>query len=654
MTSGDYPLQPIVKQWLHVIRMGDETKQKRFGADASEVSKFYTGPYEFLWRQMRTDRHMNRGADDIDAPGPPIQVQVNKVAEFVQIFGPALYSKNPVRTVNPRDLPTLDPQLYAMMGGPNAQMIFQQSQGQDQGARAIDSARARLIETYLNYTPKALGLRNHSRAAIDEALIKGMGCLWTETYTPPGGGFKMVGSFQDSVDNLVMDPDAISVQDAKWIARRCVHPTWQVEQEFGLKPGSLKQRGSYESTAMNSAIETLEREAGYFSRRQGHSNDLIVYWRVFSKMGIGGRLINIDPALRALLEVFGQYCHIVVADGVEYPLNIPPEVIDDPNGAPVAQQRLQWPTPFWADGGWPFQGIGFHAVPNSPWPLNHMAPAMGELKFMNWCMGHLATKVRSTSRDFIAVLQSAGDELKQKILHGSDLELLQLQESHGKTISEIVQFLQHPRMNGDIIEVLNMVMEQFDKRTGLTELMYGATGTQIRSGTEAKIRNDTMNVRPDDMADSVEAAMSQIARMEALAARWHLEPNDVRPMLGPIGASWWEQLVYAADPREIIYNLEFEVEAGTARKQNKQAQVDNATALMTNMFPPLMQYGASTGNYNPVNSVIDFWAEANDIRNKEDFHLVAPMPVAPAPAPNGPPPGQGGPPNQGPPAGAPK
>lgn len=651
MTSGDFPLQPIVNQWLRVIRLGLEEKNKRFGRDAAEVERFYTCNFDTFWKQLRTDRHLTQSDDAGDLPAPSVTVQVNKVAEFVQIFGPALYSKNPVRTVTPRDLPPLDPALYAMMGGPQAQLIFQQSMAQDQAARAVDKARASLLDTYLNYTPNALGLRNHSRDAIDEGLIKGCGLLWPDTYTPPGGGFKMVGSFTDTVDNFVIDPDATSLENAKWVARRCIHPTWQVEQTYGLPAGSLHNRGSLESTAQTAAVDTGAVSMGYYGRKQGLSNDLLVYWQVFSKMGVGGRLTTVNPELRGMLEMFGQFSYVVVADGVEYPLNVPPAVIDDPQGAPIAQQRFQWPTPYWADGGWPMVMVGFHKVPNSPWPLNHMAPAMGELKFMNWVMSHLATKVQSTSRDFIVCLQSVGDEIKNKILHGGDLELLMISEAHNKTIDQIVQFLQHPKMNNDIWTVFDRVMEQFDKRTGLTELMYGQTGTQIRSGTEAKIRSDTMNVRPDDMADSVEVAMSIAARMEALCARWHLQPNDVRPVLGQIGSSWWEQLVYTADPREIIYNLEYSVEAGSAKKQNKQGQVDNANQLMTNLFPTMTQYSAATGNYGPTNAVIEFWCDANDIRNTDDFKLTPPQqPAAPPAGPGGPPQGQ----SQGPPAGAPK
>jgi hypothetical protein len=54
--------------------------------------------------------------------------------------------------------------------------------------------------------------------------------------------------------------------------------------------------------------------------------------------------------------------------------------------------------------------------------------------------------------------------------------------SAGKTITEIVQFLQHPPFNGDIWKVIEAVAEQFDRRVGLTELMYGQSSPPVPVG----------------------------------------------------------------------------------------------------------------------------------------------------------------------------
>ena len=59
---------------------------------------------------------------------------------------------------------------------------------------------------------------------IDEALIKGRGCLSCGTWTPPGSDTTYVGSFFDTVDFLFIDPDAEAIENAWWIARKICQP----------------------------------------------------------------------------------------------------------------------------------------------------------------------------------------------------------------------------------------------------------------------------------------------------------------------------------------------------------------------------------------------------------------------------------------------
>lgn len=639
--QADHPLQPLVARWLDAIRAAFEAKERRFGRDAAEGARFFSGEFDVLWKAMKADRHFRTdGEGGVSFPEPPIKMTINKVAEFVQLFGPAIFSRNPVRTVS-ANAPFEPPgDLYAMLGGPQAEPVFMQAQQTDQLERRQADARALLLQTWLNYTPAATDLRGNARAAVTEALVKGAGVLWPQVVQPPGSPRKLTGCLYDSIDNLFIDPDADTLANARWCARRVVEPQWQAERRFNLPPGTLGDSAASDATGTADAIDAPLGTAN-LHKRAGKTTATVVYWEIYSKMGAGGRLSKVPPDLAAGMEAFGDFCKLVVCDNCPFFLNVPPTTIADPNGVELAKQAMQWDTPYYADGGWPFVMLFFHEANRSPWPLSHLAPAMGELKFLNWAFGHLAAKVRSTSRDFIACLESAGEEIKQQILHGGDLELLQIKEAHGKSINEIVQFLQHPAMNGDIWRVIEAVMDLFDKRTGLTELVYGQSGTQMRSGTEAKLKGDQMSIRPDDMAECIEAALSTCGRMEALCARWHLTPDDVRPVLGSAGADWWGQLLYTTDPAEVIYNLAYRVESGTAKKPNKARDLDNATAAMNQMFPPLFQYAQATGQMSQVNALIEFWAKANDMPNPDAFKLSAPppMPPAPGPGPGGPPPG---------------
>lgn len=636
----DHPLQPIVSAWLSKIRLAMEFKKKKFQDDADEAMFFYHGPYNDMYGAKRGKFSAGFSVpDDFDElPTPGFGMTVNKVAELVQLFGPALYHKNPIRQVNPRKAPMLPIEIFGPAEDPNVQMGYAQLLQQVEGLRGIDRTRSILLEHYLNYTPTALDLKRHFRWAIDEAIIKGMGVIWSEVYRSPGMPTPMVGSFFETVDNLVGDPDMECFEDAKWIARKCCHPVWEVEKEYNLAPGSLK--GNLES--YNRQANLAVNSDGDYNRKRGMTNDLLVYWKIFSKMGMGGRLSAASGEPNTLfaqetLDVYGNFVYLVVAHDIPYPLNLPPEMIATANDQQI-MQALQWPTPFWRDDSWPFTPIAFHWIPREMWPMSHIKPAMGELKFINWAYSMIASKIRVACRDFIAIVKSSSEELKESIKHGPDYSFLEIESLHGN-IDQVVKFLQHPEFNPEIYNVIKAVEGNFEKRTGLTELFYGLSARQMRSAEEAAVKGEQISVRPDDMANIVEDAASDVAKKEALCARTHLNGQQVAPMLGPLGAQWWDQFVVPADPSAIVHQLEYRIEAGSAKKPNKDRDASNMQQAMQTIFQPLWQYAMQTGDLMPANKLISDWAKSIDL--DPTGYLLKPPPMPP------PMPGQGGQPQPG-------
>jgi hypothetical protein len=639
----DNPLEGVCKQWLGKIRLALDFKKTEFGEQADECWRFFDTSYEWLYGLKEGARGF-AWCGPGDRPKTSFAVTINKVAEGVQLFGPVLYHRNPARLVAPRKAPLVPPELFGGMADPNAVAMQQQVMAQVQSQRGADAARAELLKAYLNYTPDALDLKTESRWAIDEAVIKGAAVLWTELYRPPGSRQLMVGSFFDSIDHLVFDSDAKMIREATWCARRCIHPVWQVEREYGLEPGSLK--GHFESHARQAEVDADL--GGPHRRNQGKTNDLILYWKVYSKMGAGARLegAKFNDEVSLALESLGEYCFLVVADGVPHPLNVGPQVAQSPDPQAVAK-AVRWPTPFWADDSWPCSVLSFHDRPGRLWPMSHFKPGLGELKFINWCYSFLAGKIKNACRDFLAIRKSAGEEIKTSILHGQDYELLEIQEQHG-TINDVVQFLQHPAFHGDIWKVLEAIEAQFERRVGLTELMYGTTDVQMRSAQEAAVKSNQLNVRPDDMAQKVEEWMKRVARSEALACQWHLTGADVGPALGPVAGQLWDRLVASADPGATIFEMEYRVEAGSVRKPNVEGQIKRMEMATQQLFQPLWNYAMQTGDVQPVNALLSDWAKANDL--DVEGYLIKPPPPPPAPAaPPGAPPtavgpggGQGG------------
>src|SRR5690606_11765657 len=116
-------------------------------------------------------------------------------------------------------------------------------------------------------------------------------------------------------------------------------------------------------------------------------------------------------------------------------------------------------------------------------------------------------------KTLVAVYKEMADQIKDSLAKSSGpYAILEVGEVNKESVDKMIRFLQSPDPGTSIWTMLTGILEEIDKRTGLNELMYGMAGTQIRSASEANIRSGNMSIRPDDMAECVEAAASTVAR----------------------------------------------------------------------------------------------------------------------------------------------
>jgi hypothetical protein len=658
--TGEDVLRVIATSWLKKIELG--LKHKRpFTEDGREAMDFFDGPHNWFWKEeyARSESGYNRSI----AP-PGFRMQLNRVFEAVKLFASVIYHRNPVRQVTPKKFPEIPPESLGI--DPNDPNVVQQYGMALQETATRDAIRdtvSRLLGAYLNYTPNELDLKTHSRRVVDEAIIKGAGAWWTELVTDPGSGSNSVGSFADSIDNLVLDPDATEIEDITWCARRCVHPIDVVAEKYGLDreqlQGHLEGRSTPRSDDQYGTVRNSE-DYKTTTRRTGKTNDLMTYWKVWSKTGFGDRLKDSPKDQRGFFDAIGQNAYIVVADGVNFPLNVPPQMlseeVDEATGLPQSMFRaVQWPIPFWAESnGWPFTMLAFHRKPGYLWPISHIKPGVPELRFLCWAFSFLAQRVAVSCETLIGVSKAADQDIKDQILSQSQggFKIVELSEILGRSVSDVISVFQLPNATNEIWAVINATTEMLEKRLGLTELVYGLSNKQMRSATEASVRSEQISIRPDDMAECVENSMASIARKEALAARWLLTPEDVAPIVGPIGAVAWAQHVSPLEPIQVAREYDYRIESGSARKPNKATRQEQMQSALQNLGPVLSNL-IGAGVVDPFNALIKDWADSLDLDATPYLIPPPPPPQPPAlPAPAGQqpmPPEPGAPPEEMPP-----
>lgn len=660
-----HPLRGVCTAWMGKVRKAEKFK-KPWQEIADECESFYSACTGFMFDPAYKNKFWDVNRGEVQ---PRFRLTIARAFELVALFGPALYWRNPLRTAEVRQLPEIGPEAFGMtpdamqalqavqgmqqyqqqaqmalqqgqqpppppqIQPPNPQLVqmalqaqamFQQAQQEYQQEVPARQARAELMQRYLNWTPNILGLHRDAELAVTQALVTGRGCLWTLPYQPPGSDKIMVGSFFDPVENLLIDPDAESLETAWWIARKCTEPVWKVERDRGMPADSLKRYASYVS--VNAQGEADADDMAYQHEATGQSQDLLTYYKVWSRCGLA-RLKELKTDLKEQIEkATGDYCYIEVASQCPFPLNAPTARLENMT-MEEATKAFRWPTPFWRRDRWPVQVLDFYSRPKKAWPIAPLAPGLGELKALQVLFSHLVSKIWMTQRDFIVYSKAATEEVRKILEEGRDLSFLPLDTIHN-SVNDVIQFLQHPPVNRDAFYIMEQLMEMFDRRTGLTDLVYGVQQLQSRSATDVRIRQSATSVRPQFMASKVEEWQSQIAKAEAFAVRWYVQGQDVMEVLGKSGAMLWDRLIVQSDVERTVDEIDYKVEAASAMRPNLERDTENIGQFIQTFGPILHQVGATTGNFTPLNNLMKTWGKAVQM-DVNAFMIPAPPPPPP-------------------------
>jgi len=542
MTTGinpEFPLAQVCTEWLRLIKSAKDTKQRRFGQYADECYRFYNGDPNWMWNKLQV-KQSGWLDDDGGAAIPNFKIQVNKVSDAVDLFGPAMIHQYPTVMVTCVNPPVLPPEALGLNPqDPAALQQYQLLMMQDHAQKQVKESVAKVSQHYLNWVQFESGKKESRSRHI-------------------------------SIDQVIKDPDAKRREDVQWIAIEWTEPVNLVEEKFGLRPGTLK--GNLQSKAsQNTELGRKEAKSG---KQDAQSYDLITYYEVFSKNGFGHNLKNnkhMPAAVKEIVASWGDFTYGVYAKGVKFPLNLPTEVLMTQDNETLAG-LAQWPIPFWLDDGtgddWPITEVWFKEDPNCVWPISIFKPVIGEIRFGNWCMSFLADKAANSAIDYVGVLKSAAEEIQEQLQRkNGGTRLLEISADNGGRIQDYVSFLQRPGSNVmDLWNVVRQVMLEIDKRTGLTDLVYGQSARQMRSATEADVLQENTSIRPDNMARKCEDWYSLMAKKELQAAAWALGPESIAPAVGPVGAHVFVQHMQTADFDSLARDYSYRLAAGSARK----------------------------------------------------------------------------------------
>lgn len=616
---GMYLLGPITEAWGRRIEAGKQARQAWMTV-ANMCDKFFRGDSNFMWKDDFRKEFMP------GMSGSNFQITLNKAFELVAIFGPTLFWQYPHRKVQSYRPP--DETIIAQILGQGDEQTMQAISAQSQQDQLVREGRNSLMELYLNWSQREQpgGLAGEAEHAITEALVKGRGLLWTEAYSFPGDPAVFTGSFFDSVENLIIDPDCKDPQlrDCMWIARRHVNPIWQVERMFGYPRGYLSTYGT------RSSAEYQVREEPDGVRDEQQTFDRIEWYEIWSRGGIGGRIKGVDfDTVTHLEDVAGDFAYICYSPKVKHPLNLRPDDIYEGDDDSV-REKVSWRTAnfgvkfeCWRDGRWPVEILDFYPQPRSAWPIPPIAPGLGELIGLNILTSAFIEQAWENRKQIISVLKEASDDVENALKSTSNPAIIKISRQTTSSIRDLIQFLDRPKMNTDMLKAIDYLSELFDKRTGLSEIMYAMSSTQARVAADVRSKEEKASIRPEKMSRDVAEWMSNVSGSEMILAALHVKGESLRPLLGDAGGMLWDMLVGTLSEQQIMREMTAFVEANDVRRPNRERDISNLQTLAQTIIPVLAE-AATGGQPEPFNAFVKRLGDTMEM-NLSDMRLEAPQ-----------------------------
>lgn len=539
---------------------------------------------------------------------------VAKTAEYIETVGPALYQQNPDRRVATKP-----------WAGQEAQ------------------ARNSIIQDLLNYTPRETNLSGHSRRSINDAIVFGAGVAWTG-YNPRK---KLIQTVYDSVENLVLDPDAKYFEEVNWGGRKRVKPKWWLTDRYKDIPGAAD---------VIAALRTDEESASGSAKS-------VTFYELYFRIGL--HHLTSDGRPVDTQEIEGKPTPITS--------DAPKKYIVSEDGKIIAE--MEWEAPLFLDDRWPFEVLTFRDRPKSLWGVSPLETGLGFQKALNWIYTLYISKARFTTRTLLGIAKYNGEgldqEAVQRALRGSQIEVIEF-EINGEQI-KLGDLLQQFNFSTGVEEFerfVAIIERAFERATGLTELVaIGESDRQFRSAAEASLKDRNSRTRFEDMRTRVETWATNIARKEALMSRFLLTAEDIGEKFGQEAGQMWGALVPPmnlqiqalkttaqqmgmTDPGQIdqyiatnvqegvefqtwLLETDLEIESGSTRKLDISQQQDAANTWLSQVAPQMF----SAGLLVPALIGMKGWAKLHSMPAEiqaamdmaiQQAQMPPPLPVQPA------------------------
>ncbi len=360
--------------------------------------------------------------------------------------------------------------------------------------------------------------------------------------------------------DIFVDPEATTMQDARWIAQRIIRPLEEVRKDKRYKQSvRLSLEGSHLATF------DLDKKA---KKEYGDDVLRVVIWEHYD-------LVN------------GRLC--IFADGGS-------DFLVEPMDMPYAM-------------GHPYVMVRNYEVPGRFYPigdLEMLEPLQLELSATR---SALMNNRKQYARKYL-FRASAFDEKGLAALRSNVDNTGVPVEDDGRPFQDIIAPMPYIPLSGDLYNYSEIISADAREVSGVSEYQRGTAPSVRRTATEAAMIQDATNARSADKLGQIEGFIAAIARKQLQIAQQFLTGEQVARVTGAQGQTMWLPF----DRDDIIGEYDFVVEAGSTQPANDQQRRQDAMALVS-ALAPFMEMGI----VNPIAIAKHVLQEGFKVRSFDKF-----------------------------------
>lgn len=367
-----------------------------------------------------------------------------------------------------------------------------------------------------------------------------------------------------SPHDMFVNPEATSLEDARWVAQRIVRHI-----------DDVKTDPAYSRKARENAMPGLTLADPQYARHDENykSNELVEVFEFY--------------------DLARQTMCTFTAGAAEYLIR--------PRKMPYAF-------------GHPFEQIRNYEVPDHFYPMGDLemiAPLVKELsKTRSEMMNHRARYARK----YLARKAAISKSDLSKIASKRDGEVIFV-EDDSVPLQDVIQPVNQIGMDPGLYNWSQAIENDIEDISGITEFMRGGGGQIRRTATEASLLQDAANVRTAEKLDRVETFIANLATKLLQINQQYVTGEQAAKVIGRDGANLW--VPYTRE--DIKGQYEFRVEAGSTVPKNETFRRQSALGMLQAMGPFIQ-----TGQVNVEELLRVVLRDGFAIKNPEKF--LAPQP----------------------------